>query len=57
MRGDAATLTWIRDRIARSLDPVALARLDRRLGALESAAADGELAAAAEAAAALARGA
>ena len=57
VRGDAATLTWIRDRIARSLDPVALARLDRRLGALESAAADGELAAAAEAAAALTRGA
>jgi hypothetical protein len=57
LSGDTATLTWIRDRIARSLDPVALARLDRRLGALESAAADGDRAAAAEAAAGLVGGA
>jgi hypothetical protein len=53
LSGDAATLTWIRDRIARSLDPGTLVRLDRRLGELESAAADGELRAAARSAAAL----
>jgi hypothetical protein len=53
LRGDTATLTWIRDRIARSFDPVALARLDRRLGDLESAVAEGERRAAGKAAAAL----
>jgi hypothetical protein len=53
LSGDAATLTWIRDRIARSLDPGTLVRLDRRLGELESAAADGEFRAAARSAAAL----
>jgi hypothetical protein len=50
LRGDAAKLTWIRDRIARSLDPIALVRVDRRLGELEAAAADGELRAAARSA-------
>ena len=53
LRGDAATLTWIRDRIARGLEPAALARLDRRLGDLEAAAAEGEPRAAGKAAAAL----
>jgi hypothetical protein len=53
LSGDAATLTWIRDRIARSLDPATLVRLDRRLGELESAAADREFRAAARSAAAL----
>jgi hypothetical protein len=43
LRGDAATLTWIRDRIARSIDPVDLARLDRRLNELEQTASDGNL--------------
>jgi hypothetical protein len=55
VRGDTATLTWIRDRIAGSLGPVRLARLDRRLTELESAVADEELSAAAELAAALTR--
>jgi hypothetical protein len=55
LSGDVATLTWIRDRIARSLAPVALARLDRRLGELESAVADEDFAAAARKAAALSR--
>jgi hypothetical protein len=53
LRGDTATLTWIRDRIARALDPVALTRLDRRLGELESAVADEDLRAAKKAAATL----
>jgi hypothetical protein len=53
LAGDAATLTWIRDRFARSVDPVALARVDRRLGDLESAAADAEFAEAARSAAKL----
>jgi hypothetical protein len=43
LRGDAATLTWIRDRIARSIDPVDLVRLDRRLNGLEQAASEGDL--------------
>jgi hypothetical protein len=55
LRGDAATLTWIRDRIARSLDPVALARLDRRLGDFEGAVGEGDLAEAAKSARALNR--
>jgi hypothetical protein len=55
LRGDAATLTWIRDRIARTLDPPGLARLDRRLGDLESAVADEDFAEAARTAAALKR--
>ncbi len=55
LRGDAATLTWIRDRIARSLDPVALVRLDRRLTGFESAVADGDFAEIARSAKALNR--
>jgi hypothetical protein len=55
VRGDTATLTWIRDRIAGSLGPVRLARLDRRLTELESAVADDELSAVAELAATLTR--
>ena len=43
LRGDAATLTWIRDRIARDIDPAALARLDRRLNDLEAGASEGDL--------------
>ena len=55
VRGDTATLEWIRDRIAGSLGPVRLARLDRRLTELGSAVADEDLAAAAEVAGALTR--
>jgi hypothetical protein len=53
--GDTATLNWIRDRIAHTLDPVSRVRLDHGLATLESAVADEDLRAAAEAAAALAR--
>ena len=45
--GDVATLTWIRDRIARSLDVLDRVRVDRRLGDLEADVADGDLRAAA----------
>ena len=50
LSGDVATLTWIRDRIARSVDSVGLVRIDRRLGDLEAAVADGDLRAAARSA-------
>jgi hypothetical protein len=41
-----ATLTWIRDRIAHSLDSNVRVRVDRRLIELQADVADGELAAA-----------
>jgi hypothetical protein len=41
--GDVATLEWIRDRIARGLDSVAVTRLDTRLEALRGRLSDGEL--------------
>ena len=53
LRGDVATLTWIRDRIAASLDVLDRVRLDRRLGELEADVADGDLRAAARSARAL----
>ncbi len=43
LRGDVATLTWLRDRFAHMLGPVARTRLDRWLTELEEAVADGEL--------------
>jgi hypothetical protein len=55
LSGDAATLTWIRDRIARDIDALDRVRLDRRIGDLEAAAADGELRPAARAARNIAR--
>jgi hypothetical protein len=53
LRGDVATLTWIRDRIARSVERIDRVRIDHRLTELEAAVADDDLAAAAKAAAAL----
>jgi hypothetical protein len=47
LSGDVATLTWIRDRIARSLDSIDLVRIDHRLTELGANVADGELRAAA----------
>jgi hypothetical protein len=47
LRGDVATLTWIRDRIARSLDSLDLVRVDRRLAELQADVADNHLRAAA----------
>jgi hypothetical protein len=47
LSGDVATLTWIRDRIAHSLDSVDLVRIDHRLTELEAKVADDELRAAA----------
>jgi len=51
--GDVATLEWIRDRIARTLDSVAATRLDTHLEELRSNAADEDLAAASRTAAGL----
>jgi ribosomal protein S7 len=51
--GDVATLEWIRDRFARTLDAVALTRIDTRLERLRADVADGDLAAASRSAAAL----
>ena len=51
--GDVATLEWIRDRIARSLEPVVVTRLDTLLEELRVNARDGDLGAAADTAAAL----
>ncbi|MEO5884653.1 MAG: hypothetical protein ABIQ58_03960 [Candidatus Limnocylindrales bacterium] len=51
--GDTATLEWIRDRIARTLDPVIVTRLDTLLEELRSNARDEDLAAAADTAQAL----
>jgi hypothetical protein len=45
--GDVATLEWIRDRIASTLDPVSRTRIDARLSRLRERVADGELRAAA----------
>ena len=53
LRGDVATLTWIRDRIAASLDALDRVRVDHRLGELEADVADGDLRAAARSARAL----
>ena len=50
VRAGAATLGWIRDRIAHSLPPAGLRRLDARLRYLEAAATAGELERAADAA-------
>jgi hypothetical protein len=47
LSGDVATLTWIRDRIARSFDSVDVVRIDHRLTQLEANVADDELRAAA----------
>jgi hypothetical protein len=46
LSGDVATLTWIRDRIAHSLDGLELVRLDRRLAELQADVADHDLRAA-----------
>jgi hypothetical protein len=53
--GDVATLEWIRDRVARSLDPTGLTRLDTLLERLREQVHDTKLAAAARTAAALRR--
>jgi hypothetical protein len=47
LSGDVATLTWIRDRIASSLDSLDRIRIDRRLAELEADLADKDLRAAA----------
>jgi hypothetical protein len=46
LSGDVATLTWIRDRIARSIDALQLVRVDRRLTELQANVADDDLRAA-----------
>jgi hypothetical protein len=51
--GDVATLEWIRDRIAGTLDRIAVTRIDTRLEALRANVGDEDLAAAARTAAAL----
>ncbi len=51
--GDVATLEWIRDRIAHTLDSVAVTRIDTQLEKLRSYVADNDLAAAATTATAL----
>ena len=48
--GDVATLEWVRDRIARNLDSVAVTEIDTHLADLRSAVADEDLEAATEAA-------
>jgi hypothetical protein len=48
--GDVATLEWVRDRIARDLDSVAVTEIDTHLADLRSAVADEDLEAATEAA-------
>ena len=53
LSGDAATLEWIRDRIAHTLDDVSVTRLDTRLEELRANVNDGEPAAAAATAQAL----
>ena len=53
--GDVATLEWIRDRVARGLDPVDVTRLDTLLERLRENVNDAKLAAAARTAAALRR--
>lgn len=49
-RSDVVTLEWIRDRIAHTLDPVTLVRLDTLVGEMGGAVVDGDLTAAAHAA-------
>jgi hypothetical protein len=49
-RSDVVTLEWLRDRIAQSLDPVTLVRLDTLVGEMGEAVVDGDLTAAAHAA-------
>jgi hypothetical protein len=49
-RSDVVTLEWIRDRIAQTLDPVTVVRLDTLVGEQGGAVFDGDLAAAAQAA-------
>jgi hypothetical protein len=49
-RSDQVTLEWIRDRIAQTLDPVTLVRVDTLVSELGGAVFDGDLAAAAQAA-------
>jgi hypothetical protein len=46
LRGDVATLTWIRDRITRDVDSLELVRIDRRLTELQANVADRDLRAA-----------
>jgi hypothetical protein len=53
VRSDAVTLEWIRDRIAHTLDPVTLTRIDTLVGAIGSAVFDHSLAGAVESARAL----
>jgi hypothetical protein len=48
-RSDVVTLEWLRDRIAQSLDPVTLVRLDTLVGEMGGAVVDGDLTAAAHA--------
>lgn len=47
VRSDVVTMEWVRDRIAHTLDPVTLVRLDYLVGTLGTAVADGDLAEAA----------
>ena len=49
-RSDVVTLEWLRDRIARSLDPVMLVRLDTLVGEIGAAVVDNDLPAATHAA-------
>jgi hypothetical protein len=53
VRSDVVTLEWIRDRIAHTLDPVTLVRLDALVGELGTSVVDHNLGAAAESARAL----
>jgi hypothetical protein len=55
VRSDEVTLQWIRDRIAHTLDPVELVRLDTKLGRLGTAVEDHDLGAAVRTARALER--
>jgi hypothetical protein len=55
VRGDVATLEWIRDRIAGALDKLTLTRVDARLEELRANVTDGELAQASKTATALRR--
>jgi hypothetical protein len=48
VNSDVTTIEWIRDRIAHVVTPVALARIDRHVGALRAAVTDGKLRAAAK---------
>jgi hypothetical protein len=50
VNGDVSTIEWIRDRIAEAVGPVALTRIDRRIGDMRTAVTDGDLRAAMRAA-------